>query len=187
MQQVGRRRRLRDPGAEPAARPLAGEFRQRGGGLVDQRAFGRFSERALPLRIGAAVADDLGLGEGAQRLRRLLYHCRIGDERHRQAEFAGEIGEAEHADPVAIVAPGVIEHVGLRSARRKLGAEAFAEGEPFEIEADIDGKPLALRPVVDRARGDRRVRIAAVAGEGHDAIVVAERRNHHMAARRVVE
>jgi len=45
---------LRDPGAEPAVRPLAAVFLQQGCGLGDQLFFLRFRQGALPLRIAAA-------------------------------------------------------------------------------------------------------------------------------------
>src|SRR6185312_12853699 len=73
-----------------------------------------------------------------------------------------EPGQAEHADPVAVVAPGIIEHVRLAAAGHQLGAQTFAEGEPFEIDGNVEGEPLAARPVIGRPRGNRRIGVTAV-------------------------
>src|SRR4051812_1719733 len=54
----------------------------------------------------------------------------------------------------------------MRPAGRELGPQPFAEGEPFQIEADIDGQPLAVRPVIDGTLGDRRIVVAAVVRHG---------------------
>ncbi len=118
------------------------------------------------------MADDLGAGKGRDRLRRVLIHLRIHQQRHRQLQFGEHFGQTEHADAVAIVAPGVIEHVRRRTAGREFRAEPFAEREPFEIERDIDGQPFAAGPVVNGAGGDWRVGVAGVvAGRGHGFIL----------------
>src|SRR6185437_9361409 len=83
----------------------------------------------------------------------------------------------ERADAVAVVAPGIIEHVGRRSTRSEFSAKPLAESEPFEIEADIDREPLAMRPVIAAALDDRRIGIAAMTGSGHGSIVAAGVRN----------
>ena len=44
-----------------------------------------------------------------------------------------------------------------------IGPEAFAESEVLEIEGEVDGKALAVRPVVRGPMPDRAVAIAAVA------------------------
>ena len=114
------------------------------------------------------MADDLGAGKGGDRLRRVRVHVGIDQQRHRQLQFGEQFGEAEHADAVAVVAPGVIEHVGLMRGGHQFGAEPFAEREPFEIEGDIDRQPFAARPVVSRTLRDGGVGIAVVvAGRGH--------------------
>ena len=87
-------------------------------------------------------------------------------QRHRQLQFGEQLGQAEHADAIAVVAPSVIEHVRLMRGGHQFGAEPFAEREPFEIERDIDRQPFSARPVVDRAGGDRGVGIAVVVRGG---------------------
>ena len=76
------------------------------------------------------------------------------DETRREAQGLEEVEKPPHADAVAVVAPGEIEDVGRRPARRELGAEPFAEGEMLEVEAEIDGEALAARPVI---RGRLRI------------------------------
>jgi hypothetical protein len=46
-------------------------------GLANERDFFGFAECALPFRVTSAVPDNLGLGEGCNRLRRLAIHFGI--------------------------------------------------------------------------------------------------------------
>ena len=44
-----------------------------------------------------------------------------------------KIQQPPRRDPVSIVAPGEIEHVGFAQSRRQLRAEALSEGERLEV------------------------------------------------------
>src|SRR5262245_9642967 len=113
------------------------------------------------------MPDDLGVLECRDRLRRVAIHFRVHQKRYRQFQFGKELREAKDADTVAVVAPRVVEDVGLRSARGELSAESLAKGEPFEIKTDVDGEALAAGPVVDRPGGNWRVGIAVVGSNWH--------------------
>jgi hypothetical protein len=47
---------------------------------------------------------------------------------------------------------------------------ARAEREVFDVEAEINRQPLAVRPGIVRAVNDRRVRITIVIGELHISV-----------------
>ena len=123
-------------------------------GFFDQQAFLVFGEFALTLRISATVTDKLGIGESRDCFGRMPVHFRIDEQRDRHLQVAKQFGEPENPDTIAVVSPSVVEHVRLRSAGRKFGAQAFAERKPFEVEADIDGEAFAAWPVVDSTGGN---------------------------------
>ena len=64
-----------------------------------------------------------------------------------QAELVEEVEVVPDADAVAVVAPRVVALVLRRGAAGRVGAEAGAEGEILDIVAEVDGEPLAARPV----------------------------------------
>ena len=98
--------------------------------------------------------------------RAVVIDAAVHEHRDRQLQLVEQIYQPPDADPVAIVAPGIIEDVRLRTAGAEFGAEPFAECEMLEIEADIDGKPPSLRPTEVRPAPDRAVTVAPVNGEG---------------------
>ena len=167
LQKIRGERRLRYPRAEPTLRTFAGmlfDCRRRFG---NQRKLFRFGQGALTLGICPAVPDDLGVVECGDCLRRVAIHFCIDQKRYRQFQIGKELRQAKDTDTIAVVAPGVVEDVGLRSARRQLRAQPFAKREPLEVKADVDGEALAAGPVVDRPGGDWRVRIAVVGSNWH--------------------
>ena len=85
--------------------------------------------------------------------------------RRRQVELVEQFEAAPHADPVAVVAPGEGARIGRRAGHGQQMAVARAEGEMLDVEAEIDREPLAVRPGVVLALGDRRVGVAVVVGE----------------------
>ena len=138
-------------GPEPArGRPplLLGDARGR---LLDQRALGRLVELTLALGIRAAVADDLvaALAEGCDKLRRMVVERGVDEHRCGPALRVEKLEKPPGADAVAVFAPSVVQHIGVRGGR-KLRAEALTEGEVLEVQPEIDGEPLAVRPFVGR-------------------------------------
>jgi hypothetical protein len=50
----------------------------------------------------------------------------------RQRQFVEQFQAAPRADPVAVLAPAVVQHVGLRRRRADARAQALAEGEVLD-------------------------------------------------------
>src|SRR5262249_52280064 len=142
--------------------------------IGDEPSLILFPHLSLALGIGAAVTDDLvptrlDLG---QDIRGVIEERGVDEMRGRQAELIEKIEDAPHADAVAIIAPGE----GARVRRRQLGghgmAKASPKGEMLDVETDIDGELLALRPAVARTIPDRGVGIAVVIWETHGLLSV---------------
>jgi hypothetical protein len=70
-----------------------------------------------------------------------------------------------NADPVTVVSPGKRPSVRSNSRYGQQVTFACAEREVFDVEAEIDRQPLAVRPRVVRAVNDRRVSITIVIGK----------------------
>src|SRR5262249_54235081 len=175
-QQVGRARTLRDPRPEPAFWHAAFGFRDTGGRLGDQRPLGCFVEHALPLGVGPAMAHDLVAAgaTGGEKLRRVLVHRAVDQRRHRQVQRIEDIQQVPGTNPVAPVAPGVVQHVGRRPAGRQLGTQPLAEREVFEIEGKVDGEPLAVGPRIVAPPAQRNVVVAAMRQQVHQQNVASE-------------
>src|SRR5207253_1070563 len=133
-----------------AARRAALFAREARRALGDEGALRFARQLALPLRIRAAVADDLVASRAVRRhdFGAVVVQGAVGDRRDRQAKRVEELQAAPGADAVAVVAPAVIEDVGLRAGRRELRAQSFAEGKVLEVVADVEREALALRPSV---------------------------------------
>ena len=58
--------------------------------------------------------------------------------RCRQTERIEHLEQPPAADPVAVIAPGEVHHVGLRSAGRQFRPEPLAEREMLQVHAEID-------------------------------------------------
>ena len=170
-EQVGRHRAFGNPRAEPSPRRAPFGLADAPHRVDDQGALVALVQAPLPLGIGAAVADDLvaAPGKGRHELRRLIVEFGIYERRSGQAERIEHLQHPPGADAVAPVAPCVIEHVRLVGRGRELGAEAFAEGEGFQIERDIDRQPPALRPVIERTVRQRAVIVTSVPAQVHGA------------------
>src|SRR6185295_109713 len=85
----------------------------------------------------------------------------------RKRKLVEQVEQAPHPDAVAVVAPGEGARVGCRAFHRDRMAEAGAEREVLDVDAEIDGEALAVRPVVVRALGDRRIVVALVMRKFH--------------------
>ena len=152
-EQVRRVLALADPGAEPALRRRARaalEFRCR---RCDERALVSLFERALAFGVAAAVACDLvpARGKGFGESWRCVEECRIHQYGRGHSRRSSIIAHARRTDPVAVVTPGEVQNVRLRSTGCELGAEALSEGEALEVHAEIDRQGAA-----PRARRSRR-------------------------------
>jgi len=163
-EQVGGVQALRDPGREPALRrgpamggdPVAAAF--------DQAPLVRLAQAALALGVGVAVADDLVAARhaGIDQLRGVVVERGVENDAGRQAELLEELETAPGADPVAVLAPAVVQHVGRRRHRAEARAQALAEREVLDVEAEIHGQAGAARPVEIGPADDRPVGEATV-------------------------
>lgn len=118
---------------------------QNGRGLRDQGALLGFVPVALALGIGAAMPDDL-IAAGPERLDEagaIRVEAAVDEDARGQIQGVQGVLDPPGADPVAPVAPSVVEDVRLRPAGCEFGAEAAAEIEALEVEREIDGEPLA--------------------------------------------
>src|SRR5262249_7723659 len=75
----------------------------------------------------------------------------------RQAKLVEEVQIMPKADAIAVVAPRKIAvTLGGRNSRG-IAAEPRTKGEIFDVAADSDGEPGALRPLILRSLVDRHV------------------------------
>ncbi|KAG1433507.1 hypothetical protein G6F57_022098 [Rhizopus arrhizus] len=90
-----------------------------------------------------------------------------GVEQHAggQAQFLEQLQATPRAHPVAVFAPRVVEHVGMRRGRSQFCAQPFPEREMLDVEAQVHGQPRPVRPRVVSPPGDRLVGEAAMAGQ----------------------
>ena len=106
-------------------------------------------------------------------LRRVVEHRGVDQVRRRQVELVEQFEAAPHADPVAVVAPGEGARIGRRVGDGQQMPLARAEGEMLDVEAEIDREPLAARPGIILALGDRRIGIAVVVRQADRGLILA--------------
>ena len=168
LQHVDRDRRVRHARAHPAVRAAARKrASMREVASATMLRFVVLPHRALPLRLRAAVPDDL-VAPRAHPLHE-VGAMRADEAAHvvrgRKLQLFEQIEEPPHADAMAVVAPRV---VALRLAgggpERRIGSRPGAESEILDVRADIEREPLAARPVVGRTAIDHRVLVARVMG-----------------------
>jgi len=142
-------------------------FRDRGGGVLDQRAFGRFRQVALFVGVGDAMPHDLipagaeAFGDVGTFVIDRGVHLRFD----RDAEFVHHVEQAPDADAVSVVAPG-IDGMAQRLVRRRDGRTlAVAEAESLDIEGHIDGETLAAGPGIIRPLGDVGIVVTTVVAQ----------------------
>ena len=111
-----------------------------------------------------AVGNQLiaSLHAGFDELGAIVVERGVEDHAGGQLERVEELKAAPGADAVAVVAPRVVEDVGLRALRAEGGAQARAELEVLEVEAEVHGEALAARPAIVRAPCYGRVAIASM-------------------------
>ena len=95
-------------------------------------------------------------------LRRVVEHGGVDQMRRRQVELVEQFQAAPHADPVAVVAPGKGARIGRRVGDGEQVALTCAESEMLDVQPEIDREPLAARPGIILALGDRRIGVAVV-------------------------
>src|SRR3954470_18702019 len=151
---------LRDPGAEPALRLLAGLLLDALAAVLEQGLLLHLVHLALALGVGVAMADQLvaALDARLDHLGAIVVKRRVDDGANLQAELAEELETAPDPDAVAVVPPGVAEDVGLAALRAAAGPRARAEGEVLDVETEVRREPAALRPRVVGPPRDRGVR-----------------------------
>src|SRR5689334_7858110 len=111
---------------------------------------------AVTFRVGAAVADEFVAArlEGVDDTGRVIEHGRVDEMSGRQIELVEQVETAPDADPVAVVPPREGPRIRCRACDGQEMAFAGAEGEMFDVEAEIDGQPLSVRPGVVRPVDD---------------------------------
>src|SRR6516165_992050 len=169
LQQVRRPVRRGHPWRHPSSWRLAGRAFDRIADVLQEPFLVGFPHVAVALGVGAAMPDEFIAArlECIDDTGRIVEHCRVDEMGRRQVEFIEEFEAAPNADPVAVVPPG--ERPGVRSNSGHGQEMTFArtEREMFDVEAEIDREPLAVRPGVVRAVNDRRVSITIVIGKVH--------------------
>ena len=155
--------------AEPALGLLAGEPGHDLGAFGDQPGLVLLPEDVLALGIGAAVPDIFVAApvEPLDDIGAVFEHRRVDVVRAGQGELVEKVEVVPDADPVAVIAPGVIALVLRDIGPGRIAAEPAPEREMLDIVAEEHGEPLALGPVIDRPPGDRDVVVAVMGGEFH--------------------
>jgi hypothetical protein len=87
---------------------------------------------------------------------------RVDERARRHVERIEQFDAAPRADAIAVLAPAVVQDVGLRRQRPQRRTQALAEREVLQVEAELDRKPSAVRPVVGIALMNRLIAEAAM-------------------------
>ena len=140
----------------------------------DQRPLLLFGQHGLALAVGAVMAGDLvspcaisPCAMRRDRLRRMIVDRAVQQHRAGQGERVQQFQQPPGAHPVAVVAPGVVQDIGLRH-RGELGPQPFAEGEALEVDAEIDREARPARPGPARTLRPGGIGVAAM-GPQHAA------------------
>jgi hypothetical protein len=94
------------------------------------------------------VTDDLvaALADAVADLRVVLVEQRIDIVRRRQLELLEQIEQPPDADPVAVVAPGIIALLLRLALLCRIPTGALAIGVNLDIGGDAERQPLAAGP-----------------------------------------
>ena len=164
LHEVGRVQRVRDGGREPAAQPAPGEPQMRGLAVLDDLALLLLAIAPVVARIEIAVAHIFPAAR-FHGLEDLGIHL---DDRHRQRHGAAHVvlvEDLEHppqADPVAVVAAAIAQHVGMRHARPGIAHAHFRREVfvVFDVGADPHRHARAVGPGELRSLDDRRIAVS---------------------------
>src|SRR5258708_24799636 len=167
LQQVGRGVAFRRRRSHPSLRRSALAARDLLGHVVDQAALVELPQVALALRVGAAMAHHLvaALADALADLRVIFVEQRVDVVRGGQLQLVEQVEHPPDADPVAIVAPGVIALLLRLALLGRIPAGALAIGVDLDVGRRAKGEPLALRPGIVLALADDRIVIAVVLGK----------------------
>jgi hypothetical protein len=113
--------------------------------ICNQARLVLFPHLALPLRIGAAVADVFILArvDRLRDVRRIIEHGGVDEVACRQPELIEQVEQAPDSHAVSIVPPGECARVGRRSLHRHRMTKPRPEREVLDIDAEINGKAFA--------------------------------------------
>ena len=135
--------------------------------MQQQCRFLLFIQGALVIGVTVAVGDDLIAPtlESLQQLGAMIVQGSVGDQAGGHFQLIEQFQAAPGTHPVAVLAPGVVEHVRLVESCPEFGAEPFSESEMLDIEPDVHGQPFSCGPVEITALGDGRIRKATMVGQ----------------------
>ena len=71
-----------------------------------------------------------------------------------QVKVVKQVENTPDADAQAVIPPGIIAYVRRRARVGRGVAQALAETEMLNVQGEVNGQPLAVRPVVLRAFAD---------------------------------
>src|SRR6266436_2132972 len=172
LQEVGRVVRRRHPWRHPASRRLSGCALDRVTNLLQESPLVSFPHVAMTLRVGAAMPNEFVAArfQCVGDTGRIVENRRVDQVSRRKIQFIEQFEAAPNANPVAVIAPGEGPGVRSRSCYGQKMTFARAEGEVFDVEAEIDRQPLAIWPGVVRTVNDRRISIAIMIWKLHIGI-----------------
>ena len=121
---------------------------------------------AQQLGIGAAMAEHVVAAgfDLFHDLRVVVADAAVQKDGGGQLELVEDLEQPPVADPVAVVAPGEVAR-GLLGAADRIHPQPGAEREMLDVERDVEGEPLASRPVVVFPLDDGRIGVSAMAGK----------------------
>src|SRR5262245_5950390 len=166
FEQIRRDVRFKRPGSHPAGRPHTHMFLEHGGAFFDRAHLVLLPHAPQQFCIGTSMAEHVVAARSDlfYDLRIVIAHAAVQQDRGGQLQLIEDFEQAPIADPIAIVAPREVAR-RLLTAADGIHAEPSAEREVLDVERDIEGEPLAIRPTVVFAFDDRRVGVPVVGGE----------------------
>ena len=87
---------------------------------------------------------------GLQQFRAMFVKCSIQNRGGWQTQRIKQCQTTPRTYAVAVIAPGVIQHIGLRRHRANAGTQAFTERKMLQVKAKVHRKPCAIRPTIVR-------------------------------------
>ncbi len=94
----------------------------------------------------------------------------VDQYRARQRQRLEQLEQPPNANPVAIFAPGEVQHIGRWPTRGQLSAKAFAKRKVLQIQGHVERETVAGGPCERGSAGDGLVVEAIVRGQLHGMI-----------------